>query len=309
MNVLMAYPEFPDTYWSFKHALPIEGKKSAYPPLGLLTIAAMMPKDWNKRLVDLNIRPLTDADLKWADVAMVSGMLVHKEGVLKILGRCQARGLQTMVGGPITSSVEELPQHAGSVVYGEADELMPEIVQDLERGALKPSYKAAELPGLNKTPLPELSLINTKHYSSMAIQFSRGCPFNCEFCDIIEIYGRKPRTKTPAQVLAELDQLYELHWRGSVFIVDDNFIGNKRKVKELLPSLADWNRQHKRPFSFFTEASVNLADDRELLQMMKDANFTRVFMGIETPVEESLKEAHKMQNTRKNLVESVHRVL
>ncbi len=308
MNVLMVYPEFPDTYWSFKHALPIEGKRSAYPPLGLLTIAAMMPKNWPKRMVDLNVRRLTDADLKWADVALVSGMLVHKESVLKILGRCRAWGLKTMVGGPITSSVEELPQHADSVTYGEADELMPEIVRDLESGALKPVYKAAELPGLDRTPLPELSLINTRHYSSMAIQFSRGCPFNCEFCDIIEIYGRKPRTKMPAQVLAELDQLLDLRWRGSVFIVDDNFIGNKRKVKELLPSIAEWNLRHNRPFSFFTEASVNLADDRELLQMMKDANFTRVFMGIETPVEESLKEAHKMQNTRKNLVESVHRV-
>ena len=308
MNVLMVYPEFPDTYWSFKHALPIEGKKSAYPPLGLLTIAAMMPKDWNKRLVDINICSLTDADLKWADVAMLSGMLIHKQDILRIIDRCRARGLKTIVGGPVTSSVEELPQHADSVVYGEADELVPEIISDLERGTLKPLYRAAELPGLDKTPLPELTLINPKHYSSMAIQYSRGCPFNCEFCDIIEIYGRKPRMKNPAQVLAELDQLYDMRWRGSVFIVDDNFIGNKRKVKELLPFLADWNRRHKHPFSFFTEASVNLADDTELLRLMKDANFTRVFIGIETPVEESLKEAQKMQNTRKNLVESVHRV-
>lgn len=308
MNVLMVYPEFPDTYWSFKHALPIEGKKSAYPPLGLLTISAMMPKYWNKRLVDTNIRRLTDADLKWADVAMLSGMLVHKKEMLQLIDRCRARGLQTIVGGPVTSSVEELPQHADAVVNGEADELMPELINDIEHGTLKPLYKAAELPGLDKTPRPELELINPKHYSAMAIQYSRGCPFNCEFCDIIEIYGRKPRTKTPAQVLDELDQLYDLRWRGSVFIVDDNFIGNKRKVKELLPYLADWNQRHKRPFSFFTEASVNLADDRELLQMMKDANFTRVFIGIETPVEESLKQAQKMQNTRKNLVESVHRV-
>lgn len=308
MNVLLIYPEFPDTYWSFKHALPFEGKKSAYPPLGLLTIAGMMPAHWNKRLVDTNIRRLTDSDLKWADTAMISGMIVHRKEVLEILDRCRARGLRTVVGGPIANSVSELPQHASSVVYGEAEDLLPELIADLERGDPKPTYKSAALPNLHKTPVPDLSLINTKHYSAMPIQYSRGCPFNCEFCDIIEIYGRVPRTKTPAQVVAELDQLNDRKWRGSVFIVDDNFIGNKRKAKELLVSLVDWNRSHNLPFSFFTEASVNLADDAELLQLMKDANFTRVFVGIETPVEDSLKEAQKMQNTRKNLVESVHRI-
>ncbi|MGH9397069.1 MAG: B12-binding domain-containing radical SAM protein [Terriglobia bacterium] len=308
MNVLMIYPEFPDTYWSFKHALPIEGKKCAYPPLGLLTIAAMLPPHWTKRLVDTNIRHLKDSDLKWADVAMLSGMIVHKKEVIETLDRCRARGLRTVVGGPITNSVSELPQHADSVVYGEAEDLMPALVADLESGSPKPTYKAVELPGLTKTPIPDLSLINTKHYSAMPIQYSRGCPFNCEFCDIIEIYGRVPRTKTPAQIVAELDQLRDRKWRGSVFVVDDNFIGNKRKAKELLPVLADWNQRHNTPFSFFTEASINLADDIQLLQMMKDANFTRVFIGIETPVEQSLKEAQKMQNTRKNLVESVHRI-
>lgn len=308
MNVLMVYPEFPDTYWSFKYALPIEGKKSAYPPLGLLTIAAMLPKDWAKRLVDTNIRRLKDSDLKWADVVMLSGMIVHRQEVIETLDRCRAKGLRTIVGGPITNSVSELPQHADSVVYGEAEDLMPQLIADLESGQLKPTYKASDLPSMYQTPAPDLSLIDTRHYSAMPIQYSRGCPFNCEFCDIIEIYGRVPRTKTPAQIVAELDQLYARRWRGSVFIVDDNFIGNKRKAKELLTALADWNRSHRTPFSFFTEASVNLADDTELLEMMKAANFTRVFMGIETPVEASLKEAHKMQNTRKNLVESVHRI-
>jgi radical SAM superfamily enzyme YgiQ (UPF0313 family) len=308
MNVLLIYPQFPDTYWSFKHALPIEGKRSAYPPLGLLTVAAMLPRHWSKRLVDINIRPLTDQDLKWADVAMLSGMIVHKKEIIDILRRCRARGLRTVVGGPITSSVEDLREHAGTVVYGEAEELMEELVHDLEQGEPKPSYQAIRLPGLDRTPIPELDLINPKHYSAMAIQYSRGCPFNCEFCDIIKIYGRVPRTKTPAQIVAELDELYDRKWRGSVFIVDDNFIGNKRKVKDLLVALADWNRQRDLPFSFFTEASVNLADDPQLLQMMKASNFTRVFIGIETPVEDSLREAQKMQNTRKNLIESVHRI-
>ena len=308
MNALMIYPEWPDTYWSFKHAIPFEGKRSAYPPLGLLTIAPMLPRHWNKRLVDTNIRPLTDADLKWADIAMIGGMLVHKEEILKILKRCRARGLKTVVGGPVSSSVTELPQHADHVVVGEAEELMAEFAEDFEQGRAKPIYKAASLPNVELTPCPDMSLIQLKYYSCMQIQFSRGCPFNCEFCDIIEIYGRKPRTKTPAQVLAELDVLYDRKWRGSVFMVDDNFIGNKRKVKELLPEIAEWNSRHRKPFTFFTEASVNVADDPELLGMLRDARFTRVFMGIETPVEASLKEAQKMQNTRKNLIESVHRI-
>ena len=308
MNALLIYPEWPDTYWSFKHALPFEGKRSAYPPLGLLTIAPLLPQHWRKRLVDTNVRPLTDADLQWADVALLSGMLVHKQDLLAILARCRARGLRTVIGGPVTSSVVELPLHADHVVIGEAEELITGLAADLEQGTAKPLYRASQLPALFKTPLPELSLINPRHYSAMGIQYSRGCPFNCEFCDIIEIYGRKPRTKSPAQVLAELEQLYERKWRGSVFIVDDNFIGNKRKVKELLPMLTEWNVRHRRPFTFFTEASVNLAEDAELLQLMKDAGFIRVFLGIETPVEASLKEAQKLQNTCRDLLDSVRRI-
>jgi len=308
MNALLIYPEWPDTYWSFKHALPFEGKRSVYPPLGLLTIAPMLPRHWNKRLVDINIQRLTDADLKWADVALLSGMLVHKKDLLALLARCRAAGVRTVIGGPATSSIEELPQHADHVVIGEAEELMAQLSEGLERGKAQPVYRASRMPGLDQTPLPDLSLINPRYYSAMSIQYSRGCPFTCEFCDIIEIYGRRPRTKTPDQVLAELEQLYARKWRGSVFIVDDNFIGNKKKVKELLPPLAEWNNRHRRPFTFFTEASLNLADDTELLQMMKDASFHRVFLGIETPVEASLKEAHKYQNTRRSLMESVHRI-
>jgi len=308
MNALLIYPEWPDTYWSFKHALPFEGKRSAYPPLGLLTIASLLPKHWNKRLVDTNVRPLTDADLEWANVAMLSGMLVHKQDLLAILARCRTWGLPTVVGGPVTSSVEELPQHADHIVIGEAEELVAGLAADLEQGKAKPVYRAGGLPGLDKTPLPDLSLINFKYYSATGIQYSRGCPFNCEFCDIIEIYGRVPRTKSPAQVVTELEQLYEHKWRGSVFIVDDNFIGNKKKVKELLPVLTEWNVRHRRPFTFFTEASVNLADDADLLQMMKEAGFIRVFLGIESPVEASLKEAQKLQNTRRSLLDSVRRI-
>ena len=308
MNALLVYPEWPDTYWSFKHALPFEGKRSAYPPLGLLTMASLLPGHWKKRLIDTNVKPLTDSDLRWADVAMLSGMLVHRREILDILARCRARGLRTVVGGPITSSVQELPLAADHVVVGEAEDLMPELVADLEAGAAKPLYQAHSLPDMSKTPLPDLDLVSLKPYSAIGIQYSRGCPFNCEFCDIIEIYGRRPRTKSPAQIVAELELLQERKWRGSVFLVDDNFIGNKKKVKELLPVLADWNCQHGRPFTFFTEASLNLADDSELLEMMKAAGFIRVFLGIETPVEASLKEAQKLQNTRRSLLESVQHI-
>jgi radical SAM superfamily enzyme YgiQ (UPF0313 family) len=308
MKALLVYPEWPDTYWSFKHALPFEGKRSSFPPLGLLTVASMLPKTWQKRLIDINVRPLTDADLSWADVVMVSAMLVQKDSMLDVLARCRALGLRTVVGGPITSCMPELASHADHIVVGEAEELMDDLTDGLEKGAARALYKAAELPGLNSTPLPDVDLIDRRYYSSMAIQYSRGCPFNCEFCDIIEIYGRRPRMKTPAQMVAELELLYSRKWRGAIFIVDDNFIGNKRKVKELLPVIAEWNARHGRPFRFYTEASVNLADDTELLQMMKDAGFERVFLGIETPAEESLKEAQKMQNTRRSLLENVRRI-
>src|ERR1022692_417421 len=308
MKVLLIYPEWPNTYWSFKYALPFVGKRSAYPPLGLLTVAALLPAHWEKRLVDINIRALSDRDLAWADVAFLSGMLIHKVDLLAILARCRARGLRTVIGGPAASSIADLPQHADHVVVGEAEDLIGDLAEDLERGTAKPLYTAVERPALGKTPLPDLSLINPNHYSSMAVQFSRGCPFNCEFCDIIEIYGRRPRTKTPAQMLAEMDQLYDRKWRGSVFIVDDNFIGNMKKVKERLPLLGEWNARHNWPFTFITEASVNLADDQDLLRMMKAANFDRVFLGIETPVEESLKEAQKLQNTRRSLIDSVRRI-
>jgi len=308
LNVLLIYPEWPDTYWSFKYILPFSGKRAAYAPLSLLTVAALLPGDWHKRLVDINVQSLTDKDMQWADVALLSGMLVHRDDILALLRRCRARGLRTVVGGPIASSVTALTEHADHVVIGEAEDLVPELARDLEAGTAQPVYRATTLPGLERTPPPDLSLISPRHYSSMAIQYSRGCPFNCEFCDIIEIYGRRPRTKSPAQVLVELEALYNRKWRGSIFFVDDNFIGNKKHVKEMLPLLADWNMAHGRPFTFFTEASINLADDRELLEAMRAAGFFRVFVGIETPAEASLKEAQKLQNTRRSMLDSVRRL-
>ncbi len=305
MKALLVYPEFPDTFWSFKHALPFQGKRSAYPPLGMLTVSAMLPQKWERRLVDLNVRRLKDSDLDWADVVFFSGMMVQGPSMKDHIARAKRRGLPTVVGGPITSAHDANIAAADHVVEGEAEELIGELTADLERGEAKPHYKAKLLPDLTQVPLPHLHLANLRRYSSMAVQFSRGCPFTCEFCDIIEIYGRRPRTKTPDQVLAELEQIYRLGWRGPVFLVDDNFIGNKKCVKALLPRLVQWMRDHKFPFSLFTEASLNLAEDRELLQQMREAHFTRVFLGIETPVEESLKETTKFQNLRKGLLESV----
>jgi radical SAM superfamily enzyme YgiQ (UPF0313 family) len=308
MKVLLVYPEFPDTFWSFKHALRFLGKRSAYPPLGLLTVAAMLPASWEKRLVDLNVRPLNDADLEWADVVFLSAMLVQGPSLRDQIARAKAHGKRTVVGGPIVSSQDPSVAEADYQVEGEAEEIMPDLIRDLERGDVRPFYKKETLPDLKSTPPPLFQLADLKRYSSMAVQFSRGCPFTCEFCDIIEIYGRRPRTKAPAQVLAELDQLYDLGWRGRVFLVDDNFIGNKTSVKALLPPLAEWMRARRFPFSLLTEASLNLADDEELMRGMRAAGFVSVFLGIETPVAASLKEATKFQNMRGDLLESVRRI-
>ena len=305
MNALLVYPQFPDTYWSFKHALKFLGKRAAQPPLGLMTLAALLPAGWNKRLVDTNVERLRERDLKWADVVMVSGMHIQREPLLIIVERCRARGLSTVVGGPIASSLTPEELKADHVVIGEAESLIGDLARDLEMGTAKRVYQAAERPEMATSPLPDLSLIKMNRYSTMTVQYSRGCPFNCEFCDIIEIYGRRPRTKAVSQVLAELDQLHAAGWREAVFIVDDNFIGNKARAKELCVALAEWRRQHKKSFDFLTEASLNLADDPVLMQLMKDAGFISVFLGIETPDEKGLISANKLQNTRRSLLESV----
>ena len=308
MKILLVNPEFPDTYWSFRHALPFEGKRSVFPPLGLLTVSALLPPSWQRRLVDLNIEGLKSSDIEWADMVFATAMLVQKESLQTLVKKCKALGKPVVIGGPyITTSAENLPE-ADHIFLGEAETTLPEFVYDLEHGCARRIYQAGERPALNASPLPDFNLAKLKHYSAMSVQYSRGCPFQCEFCDIIEIYGRVPRTKSTEQMLAELDALRGIGWRGTVFIVDDNFIGNKRNVKLLLPELTAWQQQHGHPFEFHTEASVNLADDDSLLCAMRRAGFNRVFLGIETPVEESLKEAQKGQNTRRDLLESVKKI-
>jgi len=305
MNALLIYPQFPETFWSFKYALSFLGKRAAQPPLGLMTVAALMPKYWNKRLVDTNVQRLRNRDLEWADVVLLSGMHIQREALAEIVERCRVLGVRTVVGGPITSSLAPADLKADHVVIGEAEELIAGLAQDLERGTAKNVYQAAERPEMRTSPVPDLSLIKMKRYSTMTVQYSRGCPFNCEFCDIIEIYGRRPRTKEVAQVLAELDQLRLAGWRESVFIVDDNFIGNKAKAKELCLALGRWQLHAKTRFDFITEASLNLADDPELMQLMKDAGFKSVFLGIETPDESGLIASNKLQNTGRSLLDSV----
>lgn len=308
INVLLVYPEYPPTYWSFRFAVPFQGKKASYPPLGLMTIAPLLPRHWTKKLVDLNTHKLKDKDLAWADVVMISAMIVQKVSAREVIRRSKAMGKIVVAGGPMWAKDTECIEGIDHIIVGEAEFLLPEFVKDFEEGKAKPVYSSPDMPNLQHTPVPDFDLINLNNYSSMLVQFSRGCPFNCEFCDIIEIYGRKARCKPFEQFLSELDVLYNKGWRGSVFIVDDNFIGNKTIIRSLLPHLVRWQKERKYPFNFFTEASVNLAREDDMIHLMVEAGFRKVFLGIETPVEESLKLTQKMQNTTMDLIEAVRKI-
>lgn len=304
MKILLVSPQTPDTFWSFKHVLRFVSKKSSIPPLGLLTIAAMLPDDWELRLVDLNVERLTDANLCWADYVMLSAMIVHQESVREIVARCVAHGKRVIAGGPLFTTGHEAFPEIRHFVLGEAEEVMPQLVEDLRHERLQPSYKANGWPSLAQTPIPRWDLINLHDYVTMSVQFSRGCPFDCEFCDIIVMNGRVPRTKAPEQLIAELEALRQRGWREMVFIVDDNFIGDKRRTRALLREIIEWRRRTRAEMGFLTEASVNLADDPELCALMVEAGFNKVFVGIETPSAESIEECHKVQN-RRDLVAAV----
>jgi radical SAM superfamily enzyme YgiQ (UPF0313 family) len=305
MKVLLINPQTPDTFWSFKHVLRFISKRAAFPPLGLLTVAAMLPGDWELRLVDTNVARLKDEDLRWADYVMISAMIVQKESVNEIVERCRKLSKTIIAGGPLfTTGHADFP-HIPHFVLGEAEEIMPQLVEDLSAGALRPHYQAARRPDISQVPVPRWDLIDFRHYATMAVQFSRGCPFDCEFCDIVVMNGRAPRTKTPAQLIAELETLRLRGWKDTVFIVDDNFIGNKNLAKALLREMISWRSRVRAEMGFFTEASVNLADDAELCELMVQAGFKKVFLGIETPSLESLEECRKLQNRGRDLVETV----
>ena len=305
MNVLLIYPKFPDTFWSFSYALPFIGKKAAFPPLGLLTVAAMLPEQFQKRLVDVNVDRLTDDDLSWADMAFIGGMAVQRDSAKKIIARCKQSGLKVIAGGPLFTAEPDEFGEVDHLVLGEAELTLPPFLEDLKNGRPQKIYRASDFCDLHQTPFPLWDLIPIKKYASMSIQFSRGCPFNCEFCNVTALFGRRSRLKTPQQIISELDRIYASGWRGSIFFVDDNFIGNKLYLKtHLLPALIEW-RKDKKGCVFFTEASINLADDPELLDMMVTAGFDSVFIGIESPDEVSLTECHKTQNKNRDLLESV----
>ncbi len=305
MKILLVSPRTPDTFWSFAHVLRFVAKKAAFPPLGLLTIAAMLPRDWELRVVDLNVRRLTDADVRWADWVFLSAMIVHQESVREIAKRCADLGRPILAGGPLFTTGHEGFPEIPHFVLGEAEEIMPQVVADLQAGTLQRVYQAPSFPALAQTPVPRWDLIRVRDYVTMAAQFSRGCPFDCEFCDIIVMNGRVPRTKSPEQFVGELEALRQRGWKDMVFVVDDNFIGNKARTRALLHALIAWRERTKPQMGFLTEASINLADDPDLLDLMVRAGFRKVFVGIETPSAASLDECRKLQNRGRDLVAAV----
>jgi radical SAM superfamily enzyme YgiQ (UPF0313 family) len=309
MKILLVYPAYPRTYWSFHYALKFVSKKAAFPPLGLMTIAAMLPDTWEKKLVDVNVEVLKDSDIKWADYVFISAIVVQKESVRQILDRCKSLGTKVVAGGPLFTTEYEEYSDVDHLLLGEGEITLPEFIEDLKFKNARHIYKADAWADISKTPVPSWELIDMKKYVSMNIQYSRGCPYNCDFCNITLLYGRRPRTKGKEQILRELESLYSSGWRGGVFFVDDNFIGNKRVLKEnILPAITRWMEEKKHPFTFFTEASIDLSDDEELMRLMISAGFDAVFVGIETTHEESLVECNKYQNRNRDILTSVKKI-
>ena len=305
MKVLLVYPVFPPTFWSYDKSLELVDRQVLLPPLGLITVAGILPRQWEYKLVDRNIRSVKEEEWQWADIVLFSAMIVQKVDLLAQIAEAKKRGKLVAVGGPYATSVPEEIIGADFLILDEGEITLPQFVKAVNNGATEGIFRTAEKPDVTQTPIPRYDLLELDAYDSMSVQFSRGCPFQCEFCDIIVLYGRKPRTKTPQQLLQELDFLYELGWRRGIFMVDDNFIGNKRNVKLLLKELKIWQEEHQYPFRFNTEASVDLAQDKELMDLMVDCYFDAVFLGVETPDEESLKLTKKYQNTRNSLTETI----
>lgn len=309
MNVLLIYPETPSTFWSFKEALKFVSKKAAEPPLGLITVAAMLPEDWKKKLTDINVSKLSNKDILWADYVFISAMNVHLKSFKDIVRRCNKLGVKVVAGGPLCTTQYQDLLGIDHFILNEAEVTLPLFLEDLKNGNPQHVYQTNEFPEVSLAHIPMWELLDMKKYASMSVQYSRGCPYDCEFCSITMLNGRKPRAKSAEQFLNELNRLYELGWRGAISVVDDNFIGNKRKLKtEFLPALVKWSKERKYPFFFITEVSINLADDDELMKLMVEAGFNSVFVGIETPNSESLNECGKAINLKRNLVDSVNKL-
>lgn len=309
MKILLIYPKHPDTFWSFKHALKFVSKKALHPPLGLMTVAAMLPEGWEKKLVDMNVEPLKEEAVQWADYVFISAMAVQRESANEVIDRCKKAGVPIVAGGPLFTASHEDFKSVDHFVLNDAEITLPRFLADLLGGEPKPLYTSDVFPSMRKTPVPLWELIQMKKYVSMCIQYSRGCPFNCEFCDVTVLFGRKVRTKSKDQIIEELESLYLKGWRGGVFFVDDNFIGNKENLKNsLLPAIIDWMDKRRHPFRFSTEASINLSDDETLMQLMVKASFDSVFIGIETPDDNSLAECNKVQNRKRDLIGCVKKI-
>ncbi|MBS7544951.1 B12-binding domain-containing radical SAM protein [Ancylobacter oerskovii] len=309
-RVLLVFPRFnPNSFWNFRPAYEMYGARCVAPPLGLMTLAALLPAHWDLRLVDRNAQELADEEILWADLVLTGGMLPQQNDTLAIIGRCRGLGRPVCLGGPDPTSNPAVYEQADFLVLGEAEGIIDRFVEAWEQGARSGRFDAEKFKAnVAESPIPRFDLIDFKNYLYVGVQFSRGCPFTCEFCDIIELYGRVPRTKTNEQMLAELDRLVELGYRGHVDFVDDNLIGNKKAIKKFLPELTRWQQRHGYPFQFSTEASLNLADDAELLAMMTAANFFVIFTGIESPDEDTLVAMQKKQNTRRSIAASVERI-
>ncbi len=309
MNILLIYPEFPDTFWSFKHALKFVNKKASLPPLGLLTVASMLPESWERKLVDLNITPLTTRDIAWADMAFISAMAVQQESARKVIALCNKAGLKVVAGGPLfTSEHTDFPT-VDHFVLNEAELTLQPFLDDLKNGTLKKIYSSELFPDITLTPTPQWDLLDINKYASMALQFSRGCPYQCDFCNVTALLGHKIRTKTSAQIIVELDGLRKLEWKDSIFFVDDNFIAHKAYLKkELLPRLIEWQRGNNSTTRLYTECSINLADDPELMRLMVEAGFTQVFIGIETPDNTALEACGKQHNTSRDMLENIRKI-
>lgn len=306
---LIVQPKFSDlSFWNYVEVCKIAGAKYPAAPLGLMTVAALLPQQWEFKLVDENVEPLLDEHYQWADVVCVSGMLPQQKRMLAVIDEAHERGRPVVVGGPDPSSQPALYGSADYLVLGEGEVTIPMLVEDLGRGAARGEYVSADRADMTKAVVPRFDLIRFKDYLQVGIQYSRGCPYNCEFCDIIELFGRKSRTKTPEHVVAELQALYELGYRGHIDFVDDNFIGNKKKVREVLPAIKQWSQARKYPFFFSTEASMNLADDEALMQAMNDVDFRFVFLGIESPEDQVLESVNKKQNVARPISEVVKKI-
>ncbi|MDX2431525.1 MAG: DUF4070 domain-containing protein [Bacteroides sp.] len=309
MNILLVNPRHPDTYWSFRHAIRFISKKASNPPLGLITVSAILPQDWSKKVTDLNCQSLEDSDIRWADYVFISAMSIQSASVAEVIQKCKALNKKIVAGGPLFTGDPESFEHLDHLILNEAELTLPLFLADLESNTARRVYKSDDFADLNTTPVPDYSLIKASNYAQLSLQYSRGCPHHCDFCEITALLGHKVRTKSSIQIIKELENIFITGFRGNLFFVDDNFIGNRHKLKnDLLPAISEWNKKNKHPFTFTTEASIDLSDDPGLMEGMAEAGFEKVFIGIETPDEAGLKECHKHLNLKRNLLESVHRI-